>query len=114
MADDALDRNIKRVVRRSDLDLEYENSEGQQVQYPRVGQGPAVVASEEDMRRDALGFTNPNLHRRVDPQPPPIADDPRNQEVAPRSYQLNIMNVHSIRTTGINVHDEDSIDSEIP
>ena len=103
-----------RTVVRSDYDFEYEDSTGQSHQYPVMGQGPATPASEEDLARDELGFTNPNLHRRIDPQEPPVADDPRNQEVAPRSYQLDVQNVHSYRTTTINVHDEDSTDDETP
>ena len=32
-----------------------------------MGQGPAKLASDEDLERDEVGFTNPNLHRRIDP-----------------------------------------------
>lgn len=102
------------VVRRSDLDFKYTDSAGVAHQYPVLGQGPATPATEEDLERDELGFTNPNLHRRVDPQDPPTADDPRNQEIAPRDYTLGIQNVHSYRTTTINVHDEESIYDETP
>lgn len=118
MADAALQGNIDRVVRRSDFEDRpsgyYEDSEGVEHKYPRVGQGPAKVASDEDLQRDELGFTNPNLHRRIDPQEPEIADSILNQEKLPRGYQLTIQNVHSYRTTTINAHDEESIDSEIP
>lgn len=103
------------VVRRSDLkDATYTDPEGNILPYPTIGQGPATLADEDDLARDALGFTNPNLHRRIDPHDPPVAEDPLNQEALPRSYNLQIQNVHSYRTTHINTHDEESVTSEIP
>lgn len=111
---DPLQDNIDIVVRRTDLEFDYEDSEGHSHLYPRVGQGPARPATAEDLARDELGFTGPNLHRRVDPQQPPVADDPRNQEALPRSYDLTIQNVHSYRTTHINTHDEESVYNETP
>ena len=102
------------VVRRSDLEIEYVDSAGESHDYPLAGQGPAKPADEDDLARDALGFTNPNLHRRIDPKQPPVADDPRNQEKYPRDYLLSLQNVHSYRTTIINAHDEESIDDETP
>lgn len=115
MADTALQGNIDRVVRHSELDgATYSDSDGTSKVYPQIGQGPARLANAAELARDELGFTNPNLHRRIDPQDPPAADDDRNQEVAPRDYDLKIQNVHSYRTTTINVHDEESIDNETP
>lgn len=106
------------TVSGTDLEFVYESvytsAQSTFSMYPHVGQGPAKLADQVDMARDALGFTNPNLHRRVDPQDPPKAEDPRNQEVAPRDYKLTIQNVHSYRTTQINVHDEESIYNETP
>lgn len=102
------------IVRRTDLEFEYEDSEGERFLYPRYGQGPGRLANETELARDALGFTNPNLHRRVDPQQPPIAEDPKNQELLPRDYTFNIQNLRSYRTTHTNTHDEESIDSEVP
>lgn len=96
------------------MDFTYVNAEGDDEKYPVMGQGPAVPADEEALAKDELGFTNPNLHRRVDPQEPPVADNPLNQEIAPRGYQISIQNLRSYRTTQINVHDEESIDCEIP
>lgn len=81
---------------------------------PIMGQGPAVIANEEDLARDELGFTNPNFHRRVEPHEPLAADNILNQEVEDRSYKLNLMDVYSYRTTEIHVHDENSVTSEIP
>lgn len=112
-----LQDNLDRVVRRSELLGEhYVDSDNETHKYPVIGQGPATRADADDLARDELGFTHPNLHRRImNPgQTPPIAENPLDQEVAPRNYKLQIQNVHSYRTTQINVHDEDSIDSEIP
>lgn len=80
------------------------------IQYPKVGQGPAAIASEEDLKKDKLGYTHPNLHRRVDPQQP--AED--SGEVSPRDYRLGIYSVNSYRTTRVNTHDEESSESEVP
>lgn len=115
MADTSFQGNIDRVVRHSELEnATYSDSSGLLRSYPEIGQGPGRLANEEDLARDELGFTHPNLHRRVYPKDPPIADDSRNQELLPRSYDLQIQNVHSYRTTSINTHDEESIDVEVP
>ena len=67
--------------------------------YPSGQKGPWVITSPEDRARDELGFTNPNLHRRLDPKLP--QDD---FEVIPREYRVNLMNVNSYRTTKKNYH----------
>ena len=67
--------------------------------YPSSQKGPWVVTSPEDRERDDLGFTNPNLHRRLDVKLP--QDD---LEVIPREYRVNLMNVSSYRTTKKNYH----------
>lgn len=77
--------------------------------YQPIGQGPAKQATDEDLQRDETGFTNPNLHRRIDPKDPVDSD-----EVAKRNYDLSISNVDSYLTIQVNTHDEDSEDSEIP
>ena len=79
-------------------------------EFPKVKQGVAVPASAEDLRRDRRGHTNPNLHRRVNPQEPDVAENALDQEVAPRDYQFAIEHVYSYRTTTLNTHDEDSED----
>lgn len=81
------------------------------IEFPKTAHGTAVPASEEDLQRDEHGFTNPNLHRRVDPQQPA----PDSGEVAPRSYMLGVYDgLHSYRTETIYTHDEESTTSEIP
>lgn len=77
---------------------------------PKVGQGPAVKASEQDTHKDMeIGFTHPNLHRRIDPKPPKDT-----KEVEIRKYNIGIYTTDSYRTTEISFHDEDSETSEIP
>lgn len=102
------------IVRRQDLEFTYQDSDGGSYLYPRVGQGPARPATEEELAKDTLGFTNPNLHRRIDPHDPPIVEDPKAQELKPRDYELTIQHLHSYRTTTINSHDEESTYSEVP
>lgn len=85
--------------------LYYIDENGNKIEIPAEGQGPAVEASDKDLQRDAGGFTNPNLHRRIDPK------DRSLPEVAPRSYQLSIQGVSSYRTTSIHCHDEDAFES---
>ena len=76
----------------------------------KMASGVAKELSEDDKIRDDVGFTNPNLHRRVDPQTP---SDPR--ETAPRSYTIGVYDgIHSFRTTEVFYHDEESTTCEIP
>lgn len=80
------------------------------VDNPKMGQGPAVeLTTEEEYKDSEIGFTNPNLHRRVDPKSP---TDP--QEIKSREYNLGIYGTESYRTTTVYLHDEDSETSEIP
>lgn len=74
------------------------------------GQQPAkiVESGTVEAQRDQNRFTNPDLHRRVDPQPV------QHPEVLPRSYEFSIRNKHSYRVVHIYTHDEDSIESEVP
>lgn len=95
----------------------YTDTDGRVRPYPAIGQGPAELASPEDIARDELGFTNPNLHRRVDPK---LTDFNYPEEFKPREYKLAIQKFNSYRTTTINTHDEDATelvegrDVEIP
>lgn len=65
------------------------------------------LATASDIEKDTSGYTNPNLHRRVDPKE-------HEGESLPRSYQFAIQGVDSYRATSFNFHDEESDDSEIP
>jgi hypothetical protein len=102
--------------------LTYEDSAGNVRPFPAYGSGAGVVQKSDGTIVDPaaynkdinVGFTNPNLHRRIDPKEPPEAENPLDQELAPREYSLEIHGTNSYRTTTITVHDEDSTTSEIP
>lgn len=73
-----------------------------------MGQGPAKLASNEDLQRDEVGFTHPNLHRRIDPH----AEE---GEYFPRQYDLSINGTDSYRLTENFLRDEnDNTDDEVP
>lgn len=78
----------------------------------KVGQGPAKKVEEGSVeeQKDKFGYTNPNLHRRVDAS----ADHISANEPLPRSYELGIYNVNSYRTVTRHTHDEESETCEIP
>lgn len=71
----------------------------------QMAQGNAVPLTEEDQQRDDVGFTNPNLHRRVDPQPV-------EGEYQLREYDLFVNGTDSYRTTESFLRDEndDTVD----
>lgn len=80
--------------------------------FPKVGQGPATKVSEDNKiidaeakAKDDVGFTHPNLHRRVNTPP---------EGSLHHKYELGIQSVDSYRTTEIITHDEESTTSEIP
>ena len=50
--DPALQGNIDRVVRRSDLPSTYLDTSEQLKLFPQIGQGPSRIASDEDLARD--------------------------------------------------------------
>lgn len=79
--------------------------------FPKTAQGLMKPASEEDLQRDAHGYTDPNLHRRLDIKEP----TPESNEVAPREYEIGVFDSYqSTRLTTIHYHDEESETSEIP
>ena len=69
----------------------------------------ASKASDAELEKDTLGFTNPNLHRRINNDGKVI--DP---ELKPRQYNLSISGYNSYRGVDVTLHDEDSTASEIP
>lgn len=79
--------------------------------FPVLGQGPGHFIPDDGIEKelDDRGFTNPNLHRRIDPKEP---TDP--ELVAPSNYSLGIYGPHSYRTQTLHTHDEESTTSEIP
>lgn len=104
----------KPITRKDYENKTYTDTEGNVRPYPLMGQGPAYPLTEEDIKRDNLGYTNPNLHRRIDPKPPKVAKDKRDHEYKEKEYSLQIMSIHSYRTTKLNVHNEESVDDETP
>ena len=38
-------------------------------EFPRTAQGEAKKASPSDMKIESTGYTNPNLHRRIESDP---------------------------------------------
>ena len=93
--------------------ISYKDVERNDVPYPHTAQGPATIVdpgSAEEDRDERLGFTHPNLHRRIDPK-----DENKGEyEFKARKYQLMVQGVNSYQTTTQNVHDDWSDDSEIP
>ena len=63
--------------------------------FPDMCDGPAVLADSDDLKRDEVGYTNVNLHRRINPTEEGRGKD----EVFDRSYELCKTNLHSYRTT---------------
>ena len=75
----------------------------------KMASGVAKELSEDDKIRDDVGFTNPNLHRRI------AETSPVNSfELSPREHLLSVYGDESYHTVNIITHDEDSNDSEIP
>lgn len=68
---------------------------------PKMGQGSAKPATETDLAHDAAGFTNPNLHQRINP-------------TGNATYGTGIYNVDLYRTKTLSTHDESSTTNEIP
>lgn len=102
--------------------------------YPKFAQGQAKPATAENIQKDIIGITDPNLHRRIYTESKPveemlsteddfvlaidddfmlssIVDEPVE---TPYTYTLSVQGVNSYRTTQTKVHDESSTESEIP
>lgn len=73
---------------------------------PDIGHGNMKILTDEDLQRDENGFTNPNLHRRIDPSQ-------GEGEYAPRDYNLFISRYDSYRLTSSYFGSIDN-DEEIP
>ena len=78
--------------------------------FPATGHGVATIATPKDEEKDLLGFTAPDLHRRVYDDTP---TDP--SEALPRKYTFGILDgVNSYRMEERFYHDEESTTCEIP
>jgi len=103
----------------------------------QLAQGPAKLATEEDIQRDESGITKPNLHRRIDVITSAIISEDtillteNNYDLLTEDdyilmtevdYPSNLADTHSVLVQGVNsyrntttvTHDEESDDSEIP
>lgn len=78
--------------------------------YPQIAQGQATPATAEDIARDEVGITDPNLHRRIDNETTPVKPG----ELIPDTYTIGVSALNSYRTTQHTVHDEGSTISEVP
>lgn len=67
-----------------------------------------VAPDSLDAARDARGYTNPNLDRRI------AKVDPIPEGALDTEYELFIQGSHSYRLTTQITHDEESTTSEIP
>lgn len=69
-----------------------------------MGNGPwkEIESGSAEESADRSGFTHPNLHRRL------------STDTEGRKYSVGIYGLNSYRTTTIELHDEESTDSEIP
>jgi hypothetical protein len=77
----------------------------------KMAQGPAKPATPEEIAKETdPGKTKPNLHRRIDNESTPVADD----ELVPDQYSLTVGGISSYRTTTHTIHDEESTTTEIP
>lgn len=77
-----------------------------------VSKGSTVI-SDKDYQRDRNGYTNPNLHRRIE-TPSIVTDEDKAQGILDYDYKLGIYGLNSYRTTEVITHDEESEISEIP
>lgn len=76
-------------------------------QFPVMGQGIAKLATDEDLQRDEIGFTNQNLHQRVDIHQLP-------EEVKPKEYTLMVQSTDYFRAVESYLYSEDDDYDEIP
>lgn len=86
---------------------------------PKTAQGPATLADNDAINKDKLGFTHPNLHRRIESDRPihsylDAESGLEISEIKPRDYQIGVYGTDSYRTTTKYVHDEESTEVEIP
>lgn len=89
--------------------IKYRDMSGAERELVLMPSGPAVPANAEQIAKNEHGFTNPDLHRKIETN-----GTQGEGEVAPRQYGLTISGTHSYQTTKYVTHDEESTASEIP
>lgn len=82
-------------------------------QFPQSAQGPAKIATAADLAKDKLGYTNPNLHRRVN-SPAELSTQEKAAGVLDKTYKFTVAGTDSYRTVEIITHDEESETDEVP
>lgn len=70
-----------------------------ELEFEEIGQDTSRKINDLEKRRDDIGFTNPNLHRRIDVKMPE-----NSEELVPREYRLQINQYNSYRTTHVITH----------
>lgn len=74
-------------------------------QYGKMASGPMKPADAKDLIKDEIGFTNPNLHRRIETE----------TEEGQKRYTIGVYDhQHSYKTVDYSTHDEESTTCEIP
>jgi len=76
----------------------------------KYAQGPAKLATEEEIAKDESGITDPNLHRRIDEDLTVLQPD----QVEKDTHSLLVAGTNSYRHTTHYYHDDASTTSEIP
>lgn len=72
------------------------------------GLAEPIEDNSAEADKDEVGFTNPNLHRRMKTE----LEKP--DDVLDMEISLRVQGVESYRTTSYTVHDEESTTCEIP
>lgn len=72
-----------------------------------IRQGNMKPLTSEDQQRDNIGFTNVNLHHRIDPHT-------YDEEFQPRDYDILISSTHEFRTIETFPIDFENNEAEIP
>jgi len=91
--------------------FQYTDDEGNVHYFLPMGQGPATLAQGIALIKDGIGYTHPNLHRRIDNDIPYTLGDGTQ---VPAKYSLSINDKNSYRTIKYQLHSEDDNESEIP
>lgn len=75
-----------------------------------LGHSPAKVATFEDIMKDNIGYTNMNLHRRIDQRD--LAERKDGEVI--EEYTVSINGVNSYRTTFVNTQDDSATEDLVP
>lgn len=91
--------------------FEYVDDEGNHHWFLPMGQGPATFRDATALAKDRLGYTHPNLHRRIDNAIKYVLPDGTEVNA---TYALSINDKNSYRTTQYQLHSESDNESEVP